>query len=202
MAIAEVRSIWKSFNGRAVVQDVSFTIESGEILGMVGPNGAGKTTAIRILLDILQPDEGSVLLFGQPFAGEHRPVLGYLFFATLMAGLGAVASTAREGEQLSFMFIMPIVVSLSAWFYIVANPTVGIVRFLTLLPFTSPIVVMERLAVGVIEPLEIAASLGVLVLSVAGAMYLMARVFRTYLLMYGKRPGLREVARTLARAKV
>ena len=78
MAIAEVRSIWKRFNDRAVVQDVSFTIESGEILGMVGPNGAGKTTAIRILLDILQPDEGSVLLFGQPFTGEHRPLLGYL----------------------------------------------------------------------------------------------------------------------------
>ena len=142
------------------------------------------------------PGPGSALL------GVVFFVLGYLFFATLMAGLGAVTPTAREGEQLSFMFVMPIVISLSLWFYIVANPTVGIVRFLTLFPFTSPIVVMERLAVGVIEPLEIAASLGVLVLSVAGAMYLMARVFRAYLLMYGKRPGLREVARTLARAKV
>ena len=129
-------------------------------------------------------------------------VLGYLFFATLMAGLGAVASTAREGNQLSFIFVIPIIVPIYAWPYIVANPTVGIVRFLTLFPFTSPIVVIERLAIGVIEPLEIAASLGVLVLSVAGAMYLMARVFRAYLLMYGKRPGLREVARTLARAKV
>ena len=129
-------------------------------------------------------------------------VLGYLFFATLMAGLGAVASTAQEGSQLSFIFVIPIIVPIYAWLYIVSNPTVGIVRFLTLFPFTSPIVVIERLAVGVIEPLEIAASLGVLVLSVAGAMYLMARVFRAYLLMYGKRPGLREVARTLARAKV
>ena len=78
MAIAEVRSISKRFNGRAVVQDVSFTVEPGEILGMVGPNGAGKTTAIRILLDILQPDEGRVLLIGQPFTGEHSPLLGYL----------------------------------------------------------------------------------------------------------------------------
>ena len=78
MAIAEVRSIWKTFNSRTVVQDVSFTVESGKILGMVGPNGAGKTTAIRILLDILRPDEGSVLMFGQPFAREHRSLLGYL----------------------------------------------------------------------------------------------------------------------------
>ena len=78
MASADVRSIWKRFNGRAVVQDVSFTVEPGEILGMVGPNGTGKTTTIRILLDILQADEGSVLLFGQPFTREHRPLLGYL----------------------------------------------------------------------------------------------------------------------------
>ena len=46
MAIAEARGIWKRFDGRDVVQDVSFTVESGDILGLVGPNGAGKTTTI------------------------------------------------------------------------------------------------------------------------------------------------------------
>jgi ABC-2 type transport system ATP-binding protein len=60
------------------VKDVSFTVEPGEVLGMVGPNGAGKTTTIRMLLDIIQPDEGTVLLFGGPFSREHRALLGYL----------------------------------------------------------------------------------------------------------------------------
>ena len=78
MASVEVCSIWKRFSGRAVVQDVSFTVEPGEVLGMVGPNGAGKTTTIRMLLDIIQPDEGTVLLFGRPFSREHRTLLGYL----------------------------------------------------------------------------------------------------------------------------
>ena len=78
MAIAEARGIWKRFDGRDVVQDVSFTVESGDILGLVGPNGAGKTTTIRMLLDIIRPDRGQVLLFDQPFANNHRALLGYL----------------------------------------------------------------------------------------------------------------------------
>ena len=127
-------------------------------------------------------------------------MLGYLFFATLMAGLGAVASTAREGSQLSIIFVLPLVVPIYAWLYIVSNPTAPIVQFLTVFPLTSPVVVMERLAVGAIGPWEVAFSLGVLVLSVMAAMYMMTRVFRTYLLTYGKRPGLLEVLRMLARS--
>ena len=122
-------------------------------------------------------------------------LLGYLFFATLMAGLGAVASTAREGGQLSMIFTAPLVVPIYAMTYIIANPTDAIVRFATMFPFTSPIVVMERLSVGAIELWEVAASLGVLALSVAAAIFLMARVFRAFLLMYGKRPNIREVVR-------
>ena len=45
---------------------------------MVGPNGAGKTTTIRMLLHIIQPDQGAVLLFWRPFSREHRTLLGYL----------------------------------------------------------------------------------------------------------------------------
>lgn len=78
MAIARAEGVWKTFDSRGVVRDVSFTAEPGEVLGMVGPNGAGKTTTIRMLLDIIKPDRGEVLLFDQPFAKEHRALLGYL----------------------------------------------------------------------------------------------------------------------------
>ncbi len=78
MTVVQTQQIWKRYGDRVVVQDVSFTVESGEVLGMVGPNGAGKTTTIRMLLDIIQPDEGTVLLFGRPFSREHRTLLGYL----------------------------------------------------------------------------------------------------------------------------
>ena len=76
--MAEVRGIHKRFGGRDVVRDVSFTVDPGYVLGMVGPNGAGKTTTIRMLLDIIQPDHGEVRLFGKPFSGGHRAMIGYL----------------------------------------------------------------------------------------------------------------------------
>ena len=60
------------------MNDVSFTVERGEIFGLLGPNGAGKTTTIRMLLHILEPDGGTVLYDGKPFTEETRNLLGYL----------------------------------------------------------------------------------------------------------------------------
>ncbi len=78
MMAVEVQGIWKKYGNRTVVNDVSFTVQPGEVLGMVGPNGAGKTTTMRMLLDIVQPDKGTVQLFGRRFSREHRTMLGYL----------------------------------------------------------------------------------------------------------------------------
>ena len=78
MAVVEAHGIWKTFEQNVAVRDVSFALEPGQVLGMVGTNGAGKTTTIRMLLDIIQPDRGRVLLYGAPFAHEHRALLGYL----------------------------------------------------------------------------------------------------------------------------
>ena len=75
----EAISISKSFgSGRLVVDDVSFSVQPGEVLGLVGPNGAGKTTTIRVLLNIIRPDSGQVQLFGETFRDAHRSMLGYL----------------------------------------------------------------------------------------------------------------------------
>ena len=62
------------------LDQVSFNIKSGEILGIVGPNGAGKTTLLRILADLLEPDSGHVELFGKSYRqGGHsiRQTIGY-----------------------------------------------------------------------------------------------------------------------------
>jgi len=74
----EISHINKSFGGNMVVQDVSFTIEAGEVFGLVGPNGAGKTTTIRMLMDIIKADSGEIRLFGQPLEEETKNRIGYL----------------------------------------------------------------------------------------------------------------------------
>ena len=74
----EISHINKSFGGNAVVTDVSFTLEPGEVFGLVGPNGAGKTTTIRMLMDIIKPDSGEIMVFDQPLGEETKNRIGYL----------------------------------------------------------------------------------------------------------------------------
>ncbi|MDQ2969300.1 MAG: ABC transporter ATP-binding protein [Actinomycetota bacterium] len=60
----EVRGVRKRYGGLAAVEDLTFAIQSGEILGVLGPNGAGKTTAIRVLTTILAPTRGTFEVAG------------------------------------------------------------------------------------------------------------------------------------------
>ena len=74
----EASNLWKRFGDRVAVRDVSLTVSLGEIVGFVGPNGAGKTTTIRMLLDVMQPDEGTVSIFGAPLTAATQARIGYL----------------------------------------------------------------------------------------------------------------------------
>ena len=57
----EISHLGKRFNGIAAVDDVSFVIQPGEILGYVGPNGAGKSTTVKMIIGLLEPSEGRIL---------------------------------------------------------------------------------------------------------------------------------------------
>lgn len=73
----EVRDLRKSFGGNEVLHGISFSVESGNALGLLGRNGAGKTTTIRILMNVFKGNAGSVLLDGKPFdPAKHH--IGYM----------------------------------------------------------------------------------------------------------------------------
>ena len=74
----EVRDVVKTYDGRAVVNRVSFEVQSGEIFALLGPNGAGKTTLIRMITDILKPDSGTITFHGRPVGGELKSEISYL----------------------------------------------------------------------------------------------------------------------------
>ena len=74
----EVSHIAKSFGKVVAVENVSFTVESGEIFGLLGPNGAGKTTTIRMMLDIFKPDRGTVAILGGSMTEDKKERIGYM----------------------------------------------------------------------------------------------------------------------------
>src|SRR5574344_144023 len=74
----EATGISKSFGEVRAVRDLSFRVEEGTIYGILGVNGSGKTTTIRMLLNILTPDQGEILINGRPFDEELKNRIGYL----------------------------------------------------------------------------------------------------------------------------
>jgi ABC-2 type transport system ATP-binding protein len=73
-----VDGVWKRFGSTDVVQDLTFDVRSGELLGFLGPNGAGKTTTMRMILDIIRPDRGRITVFGGAPGAEQQARVGYL----------------------------------------------------------------------------------------------------------------------------
>lgn len=75
MPILEVKNISKSFASLKAVNDVSFSIEAGDVLGLLGPNGAGKATTIRMIMNIIVPDKGAIKLL-ENSSGESSNLIG------------------------------------------------------------------------------------------------------------------------------
>ena len=78
MPAVEVNHIVKSYADKAVVNDLAFSVNQGEIFGLIGPNGAGKTTTIRMLMDIIKPDSGEVTILGEKLSEASKNKLGYM----------------------------------------------------------------------------------------------------------------------------
>ena len=75
--IIQVQNLVKRYGDVVAVDHLSFEVERGEIFGLLGPNGAGKTTTIRVIMDILKPDAGSVTVLDQS-PGQMKGRVGYL----------------------------------------------------------------------------------------------------------------------------
>jgi ABC-2 type transport system ATP-binding protein len=78
MKAIEVQGVSKWYGDFQAVKDVSFDVNAGELFAILGPNGAGKSTTIRMILDIIKPDAGSIHVLGAPISQETKNRIGYL----------------------------------------------------------------------------------------------------------------------------
>ncbi|MGN6770248.1 MAG: branched-chain amino acid ABC transporter ATP-binding protein/permease [Rhizobiaceae bacterium] len=94
--LLEVRNISKSFGGLKAVQDVSFAVPRGAVIGIIGPNGAGKTTLFNLLNGFQKPDSGEVIF-------EGRNLVGLMPSAVCKRGIGRTFQVARPFNRLSIL---------------------------------------------------------------------------------------------------
>lgn len=74
----EVKELRKTFDDYCAVDDLTFTVKPGSIMGLIGQNGAGKTTTFRLILDFLKADRGEILWEGKPIGKNEYDIIGYL----------------------------------------------------------------------------------------------------------------------------
>ncbi|MDY6908027.1 MAG: ATP-binding cassette domain-containing protein [Chloroflexota bacterium] len=78
MRAVEASHIVKAFADKVAVDDLSFSVDQGEMFGLIGPNGAGKTTTIRMMMDIIKPDSGEVTIIGEKLSEATKNRVGYM----------------------------------------------------------------------------------------------------------------------------
>jgi ABC-2 type transport system permease protein len=124
-------------------------------------------------------------------------VAGYFFFAALYAAIGAMVNSDQEAQQAQTPVVLLLMVPIVCAQLVAGDPRGTAAQVLTMLPFSSPVLMPMRWILDAATPLELAISLAILAISIAGVVALAARIYRVGILMYGKRPGLRELARWL-----
>lgn len=80
--IVEVEHLSKTYDGFTAVNDISFSIRPGEIVGMLGPNGAGKTTTIHMILGLISPSAGEIRIFGRSLKRDREAILEQVNFTS------------------------------------------------------------------------------------------------------------------------
>ena len=78
MTTLKLENVYKSYGDVRAVSDLSLDVKEGQIFGLLGPNGAGKTTTIRMIMDIIKPDKGTIEILGEINRKKNRDKVGYL----------------------------------------------------------------------------------------------------------------------------
>ena len=120
-------------------------------------------------------------------------ILGYLLFAGSMACVAAPASTVRDAQQGATIFTMLAILPLMLLTFLVAAPNSIIAKILTYVPYTTSVTTLMRISMVEVPIYELVASLSILTISVIIVIKLSAKIFRTAILMYGKKMKLKDI---------
>ena len=117
---------------------------------------------------------------------------GYLLYASLFAAIGSAVDNETDTQQFSMPLTIPILFAIYAAIYSAQNPDGPLAFWCSLIPFTSPIVMMVRLPFDV-PAWQIVLSIVILVLSFIGTTWIAGKIYRTGILMYGKKVSWKEL---------
>nr|WP_154896624.1 ABC transporter permease [Paenibacillus xylanexedens] len=129
-------------------------------------------------------------------------ILGYFLYAVMFAAIGSMVSRTEELGQAVLPITMLSLVSFYIAIFSIATPNILLLKVASFIPFTSPTAILVRIGAGVAPTWEILVSLAILVVSIFIFGWLAAKIYRTGVLMYGKRPTFKELFKAMKAYKI
>jgi ABC-2 type transport system permease protein len=154
------------------------------VLGLFGVSGAGGVEMPSLRLQEI----GVAIIYF---------ILGYFFYAAMYAAVGAMVSTEQEAQQAQTPVLLLLIIPMTCMQLVANDPRGSTAELMTMLPFSSPILMPMRYLLGGASLGQLVASIAILAASTAVVVMLAARIYRVGILMYGKRPSMRELMRWL-----
>lgn len=124
-------------------------------------------------------------------------LLGYFFYGALFAGLGASLNSQQEAQSLTFLVMFPLILGFAMFPVVLTSPEGPLAVGLSMIPFFTPLLMFGRISAVTPPAWQIGLSIVVMAVSVVAATWAAARIFRVGVLMYGKRPTFRQMAKWL-----
>jgi ABC-2 type transport system permease protein len=188
------------------------TLLAGKVIGVGAVGLTQQIIWIATTYVLLKLREPIMAKFGAPTVSFSLPdislaagvlfllffLLGFIFYSSLYAAVGSSVNSESEARQAATPLLVMIVSTGVFIQPVLLNPTGRTAQVLSLVPISSPIIMPIRMAVTGVPPLELAASLGFLAIGCVAALWLASRIYRVGLLMYGKRPTMKEMARWIS----
>jgi len=209
-----MRSVIEEKSSRVIESVISsvkpFQLMAGKILG-VGALGLTQYSIWALAMGLLSlygikmasvfaPKMANASDFIMPaVAPEHLIffivffVLGYFLFAAIYAAVGAMVNSEQEAQQFVFPVIMLVIIPFMTIWHIIGSPNSQTSVILSLVPFFAPITMFARILVQMPPAWQIALCLGLMVATIVGMIWVVGRIYRVGVLMYGKRPTLPEI---------
>jgi ABC-2 type transport system permease protein len=157
--------------------------------------GAASPAKENMVLDIIQMI-GNLNIPLIIFALFFYFIGGFLLYASLMGAIGSAVDSDEDAQQMMLPVTMPLIFSIIILFAVAKNPEGPLAFWASMIPFTSPVTMMVRIPYG-IPAWEIILSMSVLVGTILGTIWVAGKIYRTGILMYGKKVTLREIVKWL-----
>jgi ABC-2 type transport system permease protein len=124
-------------------------------------------------------------------------ILGYIFYAAIFIGIGSLVTTEQEAQAITSYLVLLLVIPTLLAIGVLQNPNAGYVRGLSMIPLLTPSMMIFRIITKMPPAWEVVASMGIMLASIVVVTWISSKIFRTAILLTGKRPNLSEVMRWL-----